>query len=58
MDFPPEIPEREYRPIHPEPAWRSLARRVGAPIAVVVGLVIKFGFAFAKIGRASCRERV
>jgi Zn-dependent protease len=47
-DFPPEIPERDYRPIHPEPAWRSLARKIWAPIAVVVGLVVKFGFAFAK----------
>ncbi len=48
MDFPPEIPERDYRPIHPEPAWRSLARKVWAPLAVVIGLVVKFGFAFAK----------
>jgi Zn-dependent protease len=46
--FPPEVPERDYRPIHPEPAWRSLARKIWAPIAVVIGLVIKFGFAFAK----------
>ena len=48
MDFQPEIPERDYRPIHPEPAWRSLLRKIWAPIAVAVGLVIKFGFAFAK----------
>ena len=41
-------PERDYRPIHPEPLWRSLARRIWAPIAVAVGLVAKFGFAFAK----------
>ena len=47
-DFPPEIPERDYRPIHPEPGWRSLARKIWAPIAVVAGLVLKFGFAFAK----------
>ena len=44
----PEIPERDYRPIHPEPAWRSLARKLWAPIAVLIGLVVKFGFAFAK----------
>jgi Zn-dependent protease len=50
MSFPPEIPERGYRPIQPEPAWRALARRIWAPIAVLVGLVIKFGFAFAKFG--------
>jgi Zn-dependent protease len=47
-DFPPEVPERDYRPIHPEPAWRALARKIWAPIAVVAGLVLKFGFAFAK----------
>jgi Zn-dependent protease len=44
----PELPERDYRPIHPEPAWRSLARKLWAPIAVLIGLVVKFGFAFAK----------
>jgi Zn-dependent protease len=47
-DFPPEIPERDYRPIHPEPTWRVVARKLWAPIAVAIGLVIKFGFAFAK----------
>ena len=48
MSFQPEIPERDYRPIHPEPAWRSLARKIWAPIAVAVGLILKFGFAVAK----------
>ena len=48
MGLQPEIPEREYRPIHPEPGWRSLARKIWAPIAVLIGLVLKFGFAFAK----------
>ena len=48
MSFQPEIPERDYRPIHPEPAWRSLARKIWAPIAVVIGLLVKFGFVFAK----------
>ena len=48
MGFQPEIPERDYRPIHPEPAWRSLARKIWAPLAVVLGLIVKFGFAFAK----------
>jgi Zn-dependent protease len=47
-EFEPQVPEREYRPIHPEPAWRSLARKIWAPVAVALGLVIKFGFAFAK----------
>ena len=48
MGVQPEIPERDYRPIHPEPAWRSLLRKIWAPIAVAAGLVLKFGFAFAK----------
>ncbi len=47
-DLQPELPERDYRPIHPEPAWRALARKLWAPIAVTIGLVVKFGFAFAK----------
>jgi Zn-dependent protease len=47
-DFQPELPERDYRPIHPEPAWRILARKIWAPLAVVIGLVAKFGLAFAK----------
>ena len=45
---PQDTPEREYRPIQPEPGWRSLARKIWAPIAVLIGLVVKFGFAFAK----------
>ena len=40
--------EREYRPIHPEPAWRSLARKLWAPLIAVVALVAKFGFAALK----------
>jgi Zn-dependent protease len=47
-DFQPDLPERDYRPIHPEPAWRAVARKIWAPIAVAIGLVVKFGFAFAK----------
>jgi Zn-dependent protease len=43
-----DTPERDYHPIHPEPGWRSLARKIWAPIAVLIGLVVKFGFAFAK----------
>jgi Zn-dependent protease len=34
---------RGYRPINPEPAWRALLRRLWAPIAVILGLVVKFG---------------
>jgi Zn-dependent protease len=43
-----DLPERDYRPIQPEPAWRSLARKLGGPIVVVVGLIAKFGFAAVK----------
>jgi Zn-dependent protease len=40
---------RDYRPIHPEPAWRSLVRKLWAPIAAF-GLVLwKFKFIFAAI---------
>jgi Zn-dependent protease len=48
MDLQPQIPEREYRPINPEPTWRSIARKIWAPLAVIIGLIVKFGFAFAK----------
>jgi len=34
---------RDYEPIHPEPGWKSLARKLWAPIAATVGLAIKFG---------------
>jgi Zn-dependent protease len=44
----PELPERDYRPIHPEPGWRSLARRIWGPLVVAAGLVAKFGFAGVK----------
>ena len=33
---------RGYRPIHPEPAWRSVARKLWAPIAFVGVLLWKF----------------
>jgi Zn-dependent protease len=41
-------PERDYRPINPEPAWRDLVRKLWAPIAVTIGLAIKFGAATFK----------
>jgi fatty acid desaturase len=34
---------RGYQPIHPEPAWRALLRKLWAPIAVLFGIGIKFG---------------
>ena len=42
---------RDYEPIHPEPGWKDLARRIWAPIAVVLGLAVKFSvFAFKFLG--------
>jgi Zn-dependent protease len=35
---------RDYEPIHPEPGWKSLFRKLWAPILAVIGLAIKFGF--------------
>jgi Zn-dependent protease len=34
--------ERDYRPIHPEPAWRSLARKLAAPLIALGFLLWKF----------------
>lgn len=40
---------RQYDPIHPRGTdWRGLLRRIWAPIAVVIGLTLKFGFAVFK----------
>jgi Zn-dependent protease len=36
--------ERDYRPIHPEPPWRSLARKLFAPIVFLALLLWKFKF--------------
>jgi Zn-dependent protease len=44
-----EEPEREYRPIQPEPAWKSVLRRLWAPIAAVGLLFWKFKFAVLAI---------
>ena len=41
-------PERDYRPINPEPAWRSAVRKLWAPLVLAVGLVLKFGAASFK----------
>jgi Zn-dependent protease len=42
---------RDYEPIHPEPGWKSLARKLWAPIVAVIGIVVKFGFfAFKFLG--------
>jgi Zn-dependent protease len=40
---------RDYEPIHPGGTdWRGLLRRIWAPIAATVGLLIKFSFVFFK----------
>jgi hypothetical protein len=46
---PPEV-ARDYEPIHPGTNWRELGKRLVAPIAVGIGAVAKYGFAFAKFG--------
>jgi Zn-dependent protease len=41
--------EREYDPIHPRGTnWRGVLQRIWAPIAVVIGVAVKFGFAIFK----------
>ena len=35
---------RDYEPIHPEPAWRSAARKLWAPIVALGALLVKFKF--------------
>jgi len=42
-------PEREYRPVHPEPAWRSVLRKLWAPIAAFGFLLWKFKFVLAAV---------
>jgi len=37
-------PHRDYEPIHPEPAWKSLVRKLWAPIAGLGALLAKFKF--------------
>ena len=44
---PPEA-YRQYDPIHPGTNWREFFKRLLGPLAVGVGAVVKYGFAFAK----------
>jgi Zn-dependent protease len=44
---PPEV-ARDYEPIQPGTNWRELGKRLVAPIAVAIGAIAKYGFAFAK----------
>jgi Zn-dependent protease len=41
---------RDYEPIHPGTDWRGLAKRLVAPVIVVVGVLAKYGFAAVKFG--------
>ena len=43
------VAERDYRPIHPQPAWRDLLRKLWAPIAFFGLLFWKFKFVLAAI---------
>ena len=44
---PPEV-VRDYEPIHPGTNWRETGKRLLGPIAVALGAIVKYGFAFAK----------
>ena len=46
---PPEHGERDYRPIQPEPGWKSLARKLVAPFVAVGLLFWKFKFVLAAV---------
>ena len=48
---PPDEPvvEREYRPVHPEPAWKSLARKLAAPFVAFGLLLWKLKFIFVAL---------
>jgi Zn-dependent protease len=41
--------ERDYKPIHPEPPWRSILRKLWAPIAAIGFLFWKFKFVLVAI---------
>ena len=47
----PEEAVRDYRPIHPEPAWRSLLRKLWIPIAALIALGAKFKFILLAIAK-------
>ena len=46
---PPETAERDYRPIQPDPGWKSLARKLAAPFVFLGLLVWKFKFVLAAV---------
>ena len=48
---PLELPERDYEPIHPEPPWRSLLRKLWAPILALGALLAKFKFLILAVAK-------
>jgi Zn-dependent protease len=44
-----QVAERDYRPIHPEPGWKSLARKLATPFVVLGLLVWKLKFVVVAI---------
>jgi Zn-dependent protease len=45
-------PQREYKPIHPEPRWKELGKKLLAPLAAIGAVLLKFktvGLALFKI---------
>src|SRR3954451_15891905 len=47
---PPELEPgfRDYEPIHPEPGWKSFARKLWAPIVAIGAFLAKFGVVLLK----------
>ena len=39
---------RDYEPIHPEPGWKSFARKLWAPIVAIGAFLAKFGVVLLK----------
>jgi len=37
-------PQREYKPIHPEPRWKEIGKKLIAPLAAIGALLAKFKF--------------
>lgn len=44
-------PHRDYEPIQPEPGWRSLARKLWAPLAAIGALLAKFKFLILAVAK-------
>ena len=37
-------PQREYKPIHPEPRWKEIGKKLIAPLAAIAAVLAKFKF--------------